>query len=40
MNVYAIIQAAPKKQKEQVFKFLLEYFGYKMTKDKSIKKII
>lgn len=40
MNVYAIIQAAPKKQKEQVFKFLLEYFGYKMAKDKSIKKII
>ena len=39
MNVYAIVQAATKKQKAEIFKFLLEYFGYRLNKDKTIDKI-
>ena len=28
MNVYAIIQSSTRHEKEVVFKFLLDYFGY------------
>ena len=28
LNVYAVVQAAPRKDKEEVFKFLLDHFGY------------
>jgi hypothetical protein len=28
LNVYAVVQAAAKKDKEEVFKFLLDHFGY------------
>jgi hypothetical protein len=30
MNTYAIVQFFPRPEKEIVFKFLLEYFGYQM----------
>lgn len=39
LNVYAIIQAATKNEKERIFRFLLEYFGYEIKKDYSISKI-
>ena len=38
MNVYAIIQSATRKEKEQVFQFLLDYFGYTVNADKTIVK--
>ena len=31
MNTYAIVQFSPRPEKEIVFKFLLEYFGYRWT---------
>ena len=39
MNVYAIIQAATHKEKEEVFKFLLEYFGYMLQEENTIGKM-
>lgn len=38
LNVYAIVQAATRNDKWEVFKFLLEHFGYILTKDGSIVK--
>jgi hypothetical protein len=38
MNVYAIIQSATKPEKEIVFKFLLDYFGYIQEQDGEISK--
>ena len=38
LNTYAIVQFASETEKRQVFKFLLSYFGYKMSKDGSIRK--
>jgi hypothetical protein len=38
LNTYAIVQFAPEKEKKQVFKFLLSYFGYTMSKDGNIRK--
>jgi hypothetical protein len=36
LNVYAVVQAAPRKEKEQVFEFLLEHFGYSRLPDGAI----
>lgn len=36
MNVYAIIQSASRKEKEIVFKFLLDFFGYIQDADGEI----
>lgn len=38
LNVYAVVQAAPRKEKEQVFEFLLEHFGYSRLSDGTIIK--
>jgi hypothetical protein len=38
LNVYAIVQAAPRKEKEQVFEFLLGHFGYVRLSDGTILK--
>ena len=38
LNVYAIVQAAPKSEKLTVFLFLLEYFGYVLNSDGTITK--
>jgi hypothetical protein len=38
MNTYAIIQFAPRYEKEIVFQFLLEYFGYQMSCNGEIKR--
>lgn len=38
LNAYAVVQAAPASEKKMVFQFLLEYFGYEMCKDGSIKR--
>jgi len=37
MNTYAIVQFATRPEKEVVFKFLLEYFGYVMDDKGEIK---
>jgi hypothetical protein len=38
LNVYAIVQSAPKSEKLAVFLFLLEYFGYILNDDGTITK--
>jgi hypothetical protein len=38
LNVYAVVQAAPRSEKEQVFEFLLEHFGYTRLADGTITK--
>ena len=38
MNVYAIVQAASAKDKNETFLFLLDYYGYKRCADGSIVK--
>ena len=38
LNVYAVVQAAPLREKEQVFEFLLEHFGYTRLDDGTIAK--
>jgi hypothetical protein len=38
MNVYAIIQSSTNTEKEIVFKFLLDYFGYVQTEEGIIYK--
>lgn len=40
MNVYAIIQSATSVEKEIVFKFLLDYFGYVIDKKGIINKFV
>lgn len=40
MNVYAIIQSATAIEKEIIFKFLLDYFGYIVDENGSITKFI
>ena len=40
MNVYAIIQSATQIEKEIVFKFLLDYFGYVKEQNGKISKLI
>ena len=37
MNTYAIVQFATRPEKEMIFKFLLEYFGYEMDEKGGIK---
>ena len=39
MNVYAIIQSSTTTEKEIVFKFLLDYFGYVQDEQRNIHKI-
>jgi len=39
MNVYAIIQASTKSEKEIAFKFLIDYFGYVQDEQGNIHKI-
>ena len=36
INTYAIVQFATRTEKEIVFKFLLEYFGYEMDDEGEI----
>jgi hypothetical protein len=36
MNVYAIVQAAPSREKKEVFEFLLAYYGYVLMDDGTI----
>ena len=31
INVYAIVQAASEKEKETIFSFLVDYFGYQIN---------
>lgn len=38
LNIYAIVQAAPRRDKEQVFEFLLGHFGYVKLDDGTIVK--
>jgi hypothetical protein len=38
INVYAVVQAAPRREKEQVFEFLLEHFGYARLADGTVVK--
>jgi len=38
LNTYAIVQFAPEPEKRRVFRFLLAYFGYTITKDGTIRK--
>jgi len=38
LNTYAVVQAAPETEKRAVFLFLLEYFGYALESDSSIRK--
>jgi len=38
LNIYAIVQAAPKSEKRAAFLFLLAYFGYTLNSDGSITK--
>jgi hypothetical protein len=38
LNVYAVVQAAPRKEKEEVFRFLLDHFGYALRKNGTIIK--
>jgi hypothetical protein len=38
LNTYAVVQAAPETEKRAVFLFLLEYFGYALEVDGSIRK--
>jgi len=38
LNTYAIVQFAPEKEKQKIFAFLLEYFGYKIQKDGRARK--
>jgi hypothetical protein len=38
LNVYAVVQAAQRKEKQEVFKFLLEHFGYILMDDGTIVK--
>lgn len=38
MNTYAIVQFAPREEKEAIFRFLLEYFGYAMDDKGEIKR--
>jgi hypothetical protein len=40
MNIYAIIQSATAPEKEIVFKFLLDYFGYVLEDDGTISKYV
>jgi hypothetical protein len=39
LNTYAVVQAAPETEKRAVFLFLLEYFGYALESDDSIRKL-
>lgn len=39
LNTYAVVQAAPETEKRAVFLFLLEYFGYSLEADGSIRKL-
>jgi hypothetical protein len=38
LNTYAIVQFAPEPEKKRVFHFLLEYFGYLVTQDGTIRR--
>lgn len=38
LNVYAVVQAAPRKDKEEVFNFLLEHFGYRRVDENTLVK--
>lgn len=38
LNTYAIVQFASEKEKRKIFAFLLEYFGYIITKDGKIRR--
>ena len=38
LNTYAIVQFAPEKEKKQIFKFLLSYFNYTMSRNGKIRK--
>jgi len=38
LNTYAIVQFATEPEKKRVFRFLLAYFGYTITKDGTIRK--
>lgn len=38
LNTYAVVQAAPETEKRAVFLFLLEYFGYALEADGTIRK--
>ncbi len=38
LNVYSIVQASPKKEKYEIFTFLLKFFGYVLKSDGSIEK--
>lgn len=38
LNTYAIVQFAPEKEKKRIFKFLLSYFNYTMSRNGSIRK--
>ncbi len=40
LNTYAVVQAAPSQEKKMVFRFLLEYFGYEMSKAGNIRRKI
>ena len=38
VNTYAVVQAAPKAEKRAVFRFLMEYFGYSISKAGEVAK--
>jgi hypothetical protein len=38
LNTYAIIQFATREEKESIFRFLLEYFGYTIDSNGEIKR--
>jgi hypothetical protein len=38
LNTYAVVQAAPRSEKQAVFLFLLDHFGYTLNQDGSITK--
>lgn len=38
LNTYAIVQFAPEKEKKQIFKFLLSYFNYTMSRNGNIRR--
>lgn len=38
MNTYAIVQFAPEPEKLEIFRFLLDYFGFSQNRDGQIEK--
>ena len=38
LNTYAVVQAAPDSEKQEVFRFLLQYFGYNLKGGTIVRK--